>query len=84
MYASYLLILSSDEKEMGDDEGITQEVESETQSEEQPLQQQQQQEEEEEDEGVEEEEEEEVVQEEEEMEMEQSHGAPVEMRPQPS
>ena len=84
MYASYLLVLSSDEKEMGDDEGITQEVESETQSEEQPLQQQQQQEEEEEDEGVEEEEEEEVVQEEEEMEMEQSHGAPVEMRPQPS
>ena len=85
MYASYLLVLSSDEKEMGDDEGITQEVESETQSEEQPLQQQQQQqqEEEEEDEGVEEEEEE-VVQEEEEMEMEQSHGAPVEMRPQPS
>ncbi|XP_036979761.1 endoplasmic reticulum junction formation protein lunapark-B isoform X2 [Acanthopagrus latus] len=79
---------SPDEKEMGDDEGITQEVESETQSEEQPLQQQQQQqqEEEEEDEGVEEEEEEEeeVVQEEEEMEMEQSHGAPVEMRPQPS
>ncbi|KAM8739176.1 endoplasmic reticulum junction formation protein lunapark-B isoform 3-T4 [Acanthopagrus schlegelii] len=78
---------SGDEKEMGDDEGITREVESETQSEEQPLQQQQQQEEEEEeeDEGVEEEEE--VVQEEEEeeeMEMEQSHGAPVEIEPQPS
>ncbi|XP_030297677.1 endoplasmic reticulum junction formation protein lunapark-B isoform X3 [Sparus aurata] len=69
---------SGDEKEMGDDEGTTQEVESETQSEEQ------QQQEEEEEEVEAEVEAEEVVQEEEEMETEQGHGAPVETEPQPS
>ncbi|XP_030297676.1 endoplasmic reticulum junction formation protein lunapark-B isoform X2 [Sparus aurata] len=69
---------SPDEKEMGDDEGTTQEVESETQSEEQ------QQQEEEEEEVEAEVEAEEVVQEEEEMETEQGHGAPVETEPQPS
>lgn len=78
LYASYLLVFSSDEKEMGDDEGTTQEVESETQSEEQ------QQQEEEEEEVEAEVEAEEVVQEEEEMETEQGHGAPVETEPQPS
>lgn len=78
LYASYLLVFSSDEKEVGDDEGTTQEVESETQSEEQ------QQQEEEEEEVEAEVEAEEVVQEEEEMETEQGHGAPVETEPQPS
>lgn len=76
---------SGDEKEIGDEERPTKEIESEIQSEEpQPQQQQQQkQEEEEEEEG----EEEEVVQEEEEeekVESEQSHSAPCETESQPS
>ncbi|KAM9345401.1 endoplasmic reticulum junction formation protein lunapark-B-like [Symphorus nematophorus] len=71
---------SPDEKEMGEDEAPTQEVELETQSEEQPeLQQQQQQQQEEEEEAGEE-----VVQEEEEVESEQSHSAPCETESQPS
>lgn len=76
---------SGDEKEIGEEERPTKEIESEIQSEEpQPQQQQQQkQEEEEEEEG----EEEEVVQEEEEeekVESEQSHSAPCETESQPS
>ncbi|XP_027131919.1 endoplasmic reticulum junction formation protein lunapark-B isoform X3 [Larimichthys crocea] len=74
---------SGDEKDLAEDEGLTNDVEGESQSEEQPQQQQ-----------VEEEEggggggggEEEVVQkeEEEEMETEPSHSAPCETEPQPS
>lgn len=63
---------SSDEKELGEDEGPTQELERETQSEEQSQQQQ------------EEEEGEAVVQEEEEVGAEQSHSAPGETESQPS
>ncbi|XP_044071073.1 endoplasmic reticulum junction formation protein lunapark-B isoform X2 [Siniperca chuatsi] len=74
---------SPDEKELGEDEVPTKEVESESQSEEQsqsqPQQQQQQQQQEEE-----EEEEEEVVQEEEEVASEQSHSAACETESQPS
>lgn len=78
---------SGDEKEIGEEERPTKEIESEIQSEEpqQQQQQQQKQEEEEEEEG----EEEEVVQEEEEeeeekVESEQSHSAPCETESQPS
>lgn len=77
---------SGDEKEIGEEERPTKEIESEIQSEEpQPQQQQQKQAEEEEEEG----EEEEVVQEEEEeeeekVESEQSHSAPCETESQPS
>lgn len=77
---------SGDEKEIGEEERPTKEIESEIQSEEpQPQQQQKQEEEEEEEEG----EEEEVVQEEEEeeeekVESEQSHSAPCETESQPS
>ncbi|XP_067466799.1 endoplasmic reticulum junction formation protein lunapark-B isoform X4 [Thunnus thynnus] len=78
---------SGDEKEIGEEERPTKDIESEIQSEEpQPQQQQQQQKQEEEEE---EEEEEEVVQEEEEeeqekVESEQSHSAPCETESQPS
>lgn len=72
MYMSDLNLSSSDEKEIGEDEGPTKEVESEIQSEEQ--QQQQREEKEEEEELVKEEEEEE----------EQSHSAPCEAESQPS
>ncbi|XP_037638656.1 endoplasmic reticulum junction formation protein lunapark-B isoform X2 [Sebastes umbrosus] len=68
---------SPDEREFGEEEGPTKEVESESQSEEQPQQQPQQQQQQKE-------EEEEVVQEEEEVESEQSHGAPRETESQPS
>lgn len=75
---------SGDEKEIGEEERPTKEIESEIQSEEPQPQQQQKQEEEEEEEG----EEEEVVQEEEEeeekVESEQSHSAPCETESQPS
>lgn len=71
MYMSDLNLSSSDEKEIGEDEGPTEEVESEIQSEEQ---QQQREEKEEEEELVKEEEEEE----------EQSHSAPCEAESQPS
>lgn len=68
IYTTYLHIFSSDEKELGEDEGPTNEVESESQAEEQPQQ----------------EDEEEVVQEEEEVESEQRSSAPCEPESQPS
>ncbi|XP_042290300.1 endoplasmic reticulum junction formation protein lunapark-B isoform X4 [Thunnus maccoyii] len=82
---------SGDEKEIGEEERPTKEIESEIQSEEpQPQQQQQQQQQKQEEEEEEEGEEEEVVQEEEEeeeqekVESEQSHSAPCETESQPS
>ncbi|XP_070697475.1 endoplasmic reticulum junction formation protein lunapark-B isoform X2 [Pempheris klunzingeri] len=76
---------SPDEKEVGEDEGPTEEVESESQSEEQQQPQQQQEEEKEEEEEEEEEEEvEKVAQGEEDVESEQSHAALCENESQPS
>ncbi|XP_044227928.1 endoplasmic reticulum junction formation protein lunapark-B isoform X2 [Thunnus albacares] len=80
---------SPDEKEIGEEERPTKEIESEIQSEEPQPQQQQQQQQKQEEEEEEEGEEEEVVQEEEEeeeekVESEQSHSAPCETESQPS
>ncbi|XP_044227930.1 endoplasmic reticulum junction formation protein lunapark-B isoform X4 [Thunnus albacares] len=80
---------SGDEKEIGEEERPTKEIESEIQSEEPQPQQQQQQQQKQEEEEEEEGEEEEVVQEEEEeeeekVESEQSHSAPCETESQPS
>ncbi|XP_031735331.1 endoplasmic reticulum junction formation protein lunapark-B isoform X1 [Anarrhichthys ocellatus] len=70
---------SPDERELGEDEGPTKEVESESQSEEKEEKEEEQQQQQQE-----QQEEEEVVQEEEEVESEQSHSAPPETESQPS
>ncbi|XP_075960228.1 endoplasmic reticulum junction formation protein lunapark-B isoform X2 [Anarhichas minor] len=77
-----------DERELGEDEGPTKEVESESQSQEKEQekqeQEQEQEQEKEEEEQQQQQQQEEVVQEEEEVESEQSHGAPPETESQPS
>ncbi|XP_075960229.1 endoplasmic reticulum junction formation protein lunapark-B isoform X3 [Anarhichas minor] len=79
---------SGDERELGEDEGPTKEVESESQSQEKEQekqeQEQEQEQEKEEEEQQQQQQQEEVVQEEEEVESEQSHGAPPETESQPS